>query len=97
MTGLVDGSAPLVWGTLESEAEKMADKRFSPTGVGNVIFSENARYKSAVQPHWCGERRNGLATRISCGGSAPLVWGTCHTGFGTGFKLRFSPTGVGNV
>ncbi len=50
------GSAPLVWGTFYPPSHHKNWRRFSPTGVGNVLFGLASLAITTVQPHWCGER-----------------------------------------
>ena len=70
------GSAPLVWGTLRWLTRDEAERRFSPTGVGNVKQHSSCPLLGRVQPHWCGERNPHNVTVADLNGSAPLVWGT---------------------
>ena len=92
-----NGSAPLVWGTFLAAYAIGNTPRFSPTGVGNVNITGLPIIERTVQPHWCGERKEGKTSDGQAYGSAPLVWGTYpYLGQG-GVLYRFSPTGVGNV
>ena len=93
----VHGSAPLVWGTFVYFVFHCQARRFSPTGVGNVRPPLGVASMVSVQPHWCGERHAVGVINIAVVGSAPLVWGTCALCVACALRLRFSPTGVGNV
>ncbi len=92
-----DGSAPLVWGTFLRLFAQRKLRRFSPTGVGNIIELSKKLQDLTVQPHWCGEHKNVRKTNTAFGGSAPLVWGTLALLSARVCLLRFSPTGVGNI
>ena len=94
---LLDGSAPLVWGTSPPAVCPVVCPRFSPTGVGNVLTMDCRISRIAVQPHWCGERCDVVAVGRGYSGSAPLVWGTFEIWYELIHPCRFSPTGVGNV
>ena len=97
MISIIPGSAPLVWGTFSGLESTKTAKRFSPTGVGNVLRSSLSPIPVTVQPHWCGERFFLIEFIISPCGSAPLVWGTSRLQRTFPHLCRFSPTGVGNV
>ena len=72
----VDGSSPLVWGTLTARARGELLDRFIPAGVGNTKMFFVATNVQTVHPRWCGEHEiNANLPRAWCG-SSPLVWGT---------------------
>ncbi len=74
------GSSPLVWGTLAHGVAARVDRRFIPTGVGNIYGHQNYAAQAPVHPHWCGEHGRFKAGMACCGGSSPLVWGTFAAG-----------------
>ena len=93
----INGSSPRVWGTLRVSFAFYGDKRFIPTGVGNIggyTFSVNT---AAVHPHGCGEHLPLVTKRNTRGGSSPRVWGTLMLKQHIPNGPRFIPTGVGNT
>ena len=51
----ITGSAPRVWGTLETFTAPILIRRFSPTSVGNTRSTQPILQFYPVQPHECGE------------------------------------------
>ncbi len=76
VTGLRDGSAPRLWGTLSTSFLSGFPVRFSPTAVGNASDARFWQSDSAVQPHGCGERGSLVRGYAFNAGSAPRLWGT---------------------
>ena len=54
-TETISGSSPRVWGTRVIQANRMLNKRFIPTGVGNTRQELEGMFPEAVHPHGCGE------------------------------------------
>ena len=91
------GSSPRVWGTLLWPARQVPRHRFIPTGVGNISNSDRVTPRPSVHPHGCGEHGRTDVHLICKGGSSPRVWGTSRRCSVVVAKLRFIPTGVGNI
>ena len=91
------GSSPRVWGTFGWAARVCRQKRFIPTGVGNIHYRAASQPVVAVHPHGCGEHviRNSSLNTIA--GSSPRVWGTSFSTGKVNKSSRFIPTGVGNI
>ncbi len=70
------GSSPRVWGTLDTRAAGVSERRFIPTGVGNTCLDEGEAAHRAVHPHGCGEHVKTVFMRSFMLGSSPRVWGT---------------------
>ena len=95
--GLVAGSSPRAWGTLNGVLYEMSNIRFIPTGVGNTRACKVDPWRTSVHPHGRGEHSQ-LATRAEFrAGSSPRAWGTRVREQCGGGAPRFIPTGVGNT
>ncbi len=91
------GSSPRVWGTLPHGYDHIQPARFIPTGVGNISNWWKISAITSVHPHGCGEHNviGGVIDEMN--GSSPRVWGTSAGGQTNLAKMRFIPTGVGNI
>ena len=91
------GSSPQVWGTFLIRLCPVNNRRFIPTGVGNIGGSRGRHLRQAVHPHRCGEHLT-IARRLEkVNGSSPQVWGTYQRYRHAVDQQRFIPTGVGNI
>ena len=91
------GSSPLAWGTSAQGAITASERRFIPTGVGNISADGSILAVGTVHPHWRGEHFFGDRLIRLRNGSSPLAWGTCSRCSRCFRLLRFIPTGVGNM
>jgi len=75
----------------------MTPRRFTPTGVGTILFGMRCRCRSTVHPHGRGDNRNYRRCRTTMRGSPPRAWGQCSSHVRDARRRRFTPTGVGTI
>ena len=92
-----NGSSPQVWGTSAYDPLSPISARFIPTGVGNIPSTPALPAAISVHPHGCGEHIAPDGSDYACTGSSPRVWGTYGVIGPVTVKVRFIPTGVGNI
>ena len=91
------GSPPRAWGQCLSVQRSKDGWRFTPTGVGTILFRKWCSTPETVHPHGRGDN-----TSTECGasigyGSPPRAWGQCPDVPRTAYRSRFTPTGVGTI
>ncbi len=91
------GPSPRLWGTRFEHAGQAAAQRSIPTPVGNAQTFSRTSGLSAVHPHACGERVNGVTGENRLVGPSPRLWGTRAPGCGPSAQRRSIPTPVGNA
>ncbi len=91
------GSPPLAWGIQDILIKIYAVARFTPTRVGNTRIGARANTRITVHPHSRGEYLFGDFQFCANGGSPPLAWGIRPLRAFDFFRLRFTPTRVGNT
>ncbi len=74
-----------------------AQRRFTPTPVGNAIQQGGARGHGPVHPHARGECGTDRRRPGDAGGSPPRPWGMPSHTRRTARRARFTPTPVGNA
>ena len=94
--GLVGGSSPRVWGTVDGDRRRKGHGRFIPTCVGNGGPRHRRSARASVHPHVCGERAFSRSSGALMSGSSPRVWGTDGQRRVPRRIHRFIPTCVGN-
>ena len=91
------GSPPHTWGILIEAFHRLQQSRFTPTYMGNTIVTHIASRLPTVHPHIHGEY-NCLPSRSNVGhGSPPHTWGIRFSFSWKYFRLRFTPTYMGNT
>ena len=91
------GSSPRAWGTLIAECQRLINKRFIPTGVGNTLVFSACVFLLSVHPHGRGEHSAADTEGALLAGSSPRAWGTQPRMWPYEKNRRFIPTGVGNT
>ena len=71
--------------------------RFTPTYMGNTLYTTNAKFYVPVHPHIHGEYVAGTSLPSSFAGSPPHTWGILDLGDGDYALARFTPTYMGNT
>ena len=92
-----DGSPPRAWGQCSLAHGHDIRPRFTPTGVGTILYVSANQIVRPVHPHGRGDNiRPGL---ISPGttGSPPRAWGQFERKRFAFQQRRFTPTGVGTM
>jgi len=91
------GSPPRAWGQSLRRIAQERQARFTPTGVGTMLWSMSALSCNLVHPHGRGDNRLSTRARTAIYGSPPRAWGQL-TGAGASIgRVRFTPTGVGTI
>ncbi len=93
----LNGSPPRAWGGLHVAAGLLADRRFTPTGVGRTQGGPCRPRTCAVHPHGRGEDSSLDSARSSRCGSPPRAWGGLDHRVDAVVGDRFTPTGVGRT
>ena len=91
------GSPPRMWGIRRRRARKRTHPRFTPTHVGNTVWTPSRPTTPPVHPHACGEYLQLACLVTPLIGSPPRMWGIpadLHENHRSG---RFTPTHVGNT
>ena len=70
-----DGSPPRAWGQCRSDARRVGDPRFTPTGVGTITSPIAPLMIHAVHPHGRGDNFCCSAASQHIIGSPPRAWG----------------------
>ena len=96
-TVIAAGSSPRVWGTYGVDLPEHPEPRFIPTGVGNIQKHCPEAKMESVHPHGCGEHLSRGKCASGDDGSSPRVWGTFLHPWFVVWRIRFIPTGVGNM
>ncbi len=91
------GSPPRLWGIRSSILSFTSVTRFTPTPVGNTLFSPKSTECAAVHPHACGEYSHTGADSHEDYGSPPRLWGIRVRRSWALSVRRFTPTPVGNT
>ena len=91
------GSPPRAWGQPAGTALRIADVRFTPTGVGTTQAAPERFKVLSVHPHGRGDNTEVLGKLESGLGSPPRAWGQLGLAGHTTRKRRFTPTGVGTT
>ena len=90
------GSPPRAWGQSSRSSLCQKLRRFTPTGVGTIVYYPRQQDFDAVHPHGRGDNslwRGGQWLD----GSPPRAWGQLCAFFGVASPVRFTPTGVGTI
>ena len=95
--GLLSGSPPRLWGIPALSPYMARCQRFTPTPVGNTIFSLSMLSLLTVHPHACGEYVTAGCRVRGLRGSPPRLWGIRYRFCSCARCLRFTPTPVGNT
>ncbi len=91
------GSPPHAWGTPRASRCRRRFARFTPTRVGNTRARLNYVRATQVHPHTRGEHSDRRTPIHREHGSPPHAWGTHYRPLIQYFRLRFTPTRVGNT
>ena len=91
------GSPPRAWGGPVAEADEVARRRFTPTGVGRTRHRHRARGRRPVHPHGRGEDVRDMGVKWFVCGSPPRAWGGRPPRRLARPAWRFTPTGVGRT
>ena len=71
--------------------------RFTPTGVGNTLWSMTSQKRLTVHAHAYGEHREAMIAAVNGYGSSPRTWGLPLTFALLPAYHRFTPTHVGTT
>ena len=71
--------------------------RFTPTGVGTILYDRIAPLIEAVHPHGRGDNARGIGAPSRPRGSPPRAWGQWRDGRAACASAGFTPTGVGTI
>ena len=92
------GSPPRAWGQCYRAQFHATRHRFTPTGVGTILWCARPRWTATVHPHGRGDNApRGRHHTVAVNGSPPRAWGQCGSGGWNGSARRFTPTGVGTI
>ena len=91
------GSPPRAWGQCCTHAAAHVRRRFTPTGVGTIMYLPKRSHETAVHPHGRGDNPVVQIALNRRGGSPPRAWGQFAIGVTLGARMRFTPTGVGTI
>ncbi len=91
------GSPPRAWGIHPRRPSIHADRRFTPTCVGNTARRASASRRRSVHPHVRGEYRRISLREPIVAGSPPRAWGIHALPLDAVLDYRFTPTCVGNT
>ena len=94
---LVYGSPPRAWGQWLAALMYDVCARFTPTGVGTILWCERPRSSATVHPHGRGDNVHGHNPKQPAVGSPPRAWGQYARAYNTLSLTRFTPTGVGTI
>ena len=72
-------------------------RRFTPTGVGTMVWRASHRVVKAVHPHGRGDNVAVRPHPRRRRGSPPRAWGQCRRDLSGTYRIRFTPTGVGTI
>ena len=91
------GSPPRAWGQSQRAAARLASCRFTPTGVGTMLYARRAVPVLSVHPHGRGDNRRAGGVWMQRFGSPPRAWGQWPAQYAARKPYRFTPTGVGTM
>ncbi len=91
------GPPPRAWGTQARAGQGRADRRSTPTRVGNTPGPSPSPLALAVHPHARGEHSASRWASRSARGPPPRAWGTRTLAARSRPVLRSTPTRVGNT
>jgi len=92
-----NGSPPRAWGQYTYFAGAYPGDRFTPTGVGTILYVSANQMVRPVHPHGRGDNLYiGTICRFAIG-SPPRAWGQSASGQIGDQTQRFTPTGVGTM
>ena len=91
------GSPPRAWGQCGGVSPRHARLRFTPTGVGTMMWRRTATTGSAVHPHGRGDNIWRRWSAEPQHGSPPRAWGQSRRAHARSYCQRFTPTGVGTI
>ena len=92
-----DGSPPRAWGQSLLRFALLAQRRFTPTGVGTIAVEPLTAPPLAVHPHGRGDNATRPTTYPYRSGSPPRAWGQLPERDLITGDSRFTPTGVGTI
>ena len=91
------GSPPQAWGRLPRALQAVAQRRFTPTGVGTAVSVPVAPPTTSVHPHRRGDGCVSVKRGMAGYGSPPQAWGRQSEARPCDDPCRFTPTGVGTA
>ncbi len=91
------GSPPPAWGILSFVLDGRRFVRFTPTCVGNTLWTLESTTPRPVHPHLRGEYDAERLRYVAHCGSPPPAWGIRYTCLWNRRVFRFTPTCVGNT
>ena len=93
----VCGSPPRAWGQCAHQQPLNPAIRFTPTGVGTILYHLFIALFQAVHPHGRGDNERYMPGAFVGVGSPPRAWGQCRPRRLRCPRRRFTPTGVGTM
>jgi len=74
----VNGSPPRAWGQLYFYQYRPKSLRFTPTGVGTILYIYGQHIQLTVHPHGRGDNPDDPQYNFELFGSPPRAWGQCN-------------------
>ena len=93
----IAGSPPRAWGQSIRCAPVSTRERFTPTGVGTIIYDAAYFVGWSVHPHGRGDNAPKNLSEEQKFGSPPRAWGQYLLTSPSTQRSRFTPTGVGTM